>query len=385
VNRLSSINGVQSRSYAYDARGEITGDGIKSFTLNADGQITAITGVASYVYDGNGKRIKATPQSGSTEYALYSLAGDLVYTEKGTEQTDYLKLGGATLVELKKSGGATTATYLHPDLLGSPRKATNAAGAIRWQEHFDPYGAKLNGVAEKIGYTGHSHDPDSGYAYMQARFYDPLVGRFLSTDPIHFQDDNPFTFNRYAYANNNPYRFHDPDGRNPDRVFGIAFGLTHGPEENALQAQAEAAIGDFNAAEGIAAGEALRNGVDAYQSGAPLTGVVGKIVENGVRGKQRGGGRRAGANQSKSGSAASERAKNVAAGIPEKDLGPSGKPKIHVVDHGGKRGEAREAARRDVGKGGTTENHTGPIKGEDHYHGVTQDGRKSRVHHEYDR
>lgn len=49
--------------------------------------------------------------------------------------------------------------------------------------------------------------------YMQARFYDPAVGRFLSTDPVGFSDSNPFTFNRYAYGNNNPYKYTDPDGR----------------------------------------------------------------------------------------------------------------------------------------------------------------------------
>jgi RHS repeat-associated protein len=135
-----------------------------------------------------------------------------VYTELGTTKTDYLSVGGHTVVELKKVGTTTTPTYLHPDLLGSPRKATNQAKALLWSEHYDPYGLKLNGVAQKIGYTGHAHDAESGYTYMQARFYDPLVGRFLSTDPIHFVDDNPFTFNRYSYANNNPYRYTDPNG-----------------------------------------------------------------------------------------------------------------------------------------------------------------------------
>jgi RHS repeat-associated protein len=55
--------------------------------------------------------------------------------------------------------------------------------------------------------------PSTSHIYMQARFYDPQVGRFLSTDPVHFSDQSPFTFNRYAYANNNPYRYTDPDGR----------------------------------------------------------------------------------------------------------------------------------------------------------------------------
>jgi len=212
-NRLSGITGSQTRTYGYNAKGEITSDGIRTFTVNPDGQITSITGVATYAYDGHGRRIRTTPPSGSIEYALYNLAGDLVYSEKGTEKTDYLKLNGQTLVELKKVGSATTATYLHPDLLGSPRKATNAAGAILWNEHYDPYGKKLNGVAAKIGYTGHAHDAESGYSYMQARFYDPLVGRFLSTDPVHFRDDNPFTFNRYSYANANPYKYIDPTGK----------------------------------------------------------------------------------------------------------------------------------------------------------------------------
>jgi len=49
--------------------------------------------------------------------------------------------------------------------------ATNASKSVSWQEHYDPYGQKLNGVAEKAGYTGHAFDPETNYAYAQARFY----------------------------------------------------------------------------------------------------------------------------------------------------------------------------------------------------------------------
>jgi uncharacterized protein RhaS with RHS repeats len=48
---------------------------------------------------------------------------------------------------------------------------------------------------------------------MQARYYDPVIGRFMSNDPIGFRDVH--SFNRYAYANNNPYKYVDPDGNNP--------------------------------------------------------------------------------------------------------------------------------------------------------------------------
>ena len=46
--------------------------------------------------------------------------------------------------------------------------------------------------------------------YMQARYYDPVIGRFYSNDPIGFRDVH--SFNRYAYANNNPYKYVDPTG-----------------------------------------------------------------------------------------------------------------------------------------------------------------------------
>lgn len=50
---------------------------------------------------------------------------------------------------------------------------------------------------------------------MQQRYYDPIIGRFYSNDPVGFTASNPMMFNRYAYANNNPYKYRDPDGRSP--------------------------------------------------------------------------------------------------------------------------------------------------------------------------
>jgi hypothetical protein len=49
-----------------------------------------------------------------------------------------------------------------------------------------------------------------------------MIGRFLSLDPAAFDPTKPMTFNRYAYAANNPYRYKDPDGKLPDLVEQIA-------------------------------------------------------------------------------------------------------------------------------------------------------------------
>ncbi|MFT4046644.1 MAG: RHS repeat-associated core domain-containing protein [Solimonas sp.] len=216
-NRLASISGAQSRSYVYNAKGEVTDDGTRGFALNGLGQIQVAVGpqeTAVYGYDGNGRRIKATKGGIITEYTLYDPSGRLVYSEDTNGNvTDYLGLNGQTLVEIKGTGTATlSTTYLHPDLLGSPRVATDDSGNILWNEYYDPYGLKLSGVDDKIGYTGHAYDNETGLTYMQARFYDAEVGRFLSPDPAGFSDQSPFTFNRYSYAANNPYRYTDPTG-----------------------------------------------------------------------------------------------------------------------------------------------------------------------------
>ena len=198
-----------TRSYSYTAQGAMTGDGLRSFTLNSRDQITAIAGMATYAYDGNGRRIKTTQADGTVEYAIYDLSDNLAYVDHpGTGlHSAYVKLQGQSLAEVTNG----TPTYLHPDLLGSPRMATGTGQQVLWREHFDPYGQKLNGVNEKVGYTGHAYDPESGLTYAGARLYDPAVGRFLSVDPVGFTG-NPFSFNRYAYVNNNPYGGTDPTG-----------------------------------------------------------------------------------------------------------------------------------------------------------------------------
>ncbi|MCP4984789.1 MAG: RHS repeat-associated core domain-containing protein, partial [Colwellia sp.] len=57
----------------------------------------------------------------------------------------------------------------------------------------------------------HKFDTDLGLSYMQARYYDPVIGRFYSNDPVGFTGEVD-TFNRYSYVANNPYKYTDPDG-----------------------------------------------------------------------------------------------------------------------------------------------------------------------------
>src|SRR5258706_16192290 len=110
---------------------------------------------------------------------------------------------------------ADVITYYPKGLLGSPRVATNSSGQVVWTESYKPHGERLNGqlVANKIWYTSRHQDDDTGLVYMGARYYDPVTGRFMGVDPKRFQGSDIHSFNRYSYANNNPYKYVDPDGR----------------------------------------------------------------------------------------------------------------------------------------------------------------------------
>ncbi|MEL4427356.1 RHS repeat-associated core domain-containing protein, partial [Shewanella indica] len=99
----------------------------------------------------------------------------------------------------------------HTDMLGSVVAESDSAGNIISRSHYEPFGKRLGGDKAGIGYTGHLQDEDLNLTYMQARYYDPLIGRFYANDPVGFRDVH--SFNRYAYGNNNPYKYVDPDGK----------------------------------------------------------------------------------------------------------------------------------------------------------------------------
>ncbi len=108
---------------------------------------------------------------------------------------------------------ARTMHFYYTDPQGTVLAKTDVQGNILARYDYKPYGGLVSGQGpDGPGYTGHVNDLETGLVYMQARHYDP-VGRFLSEDPVGPEPGNIFSFNRYAYANNNPVRFTDPTGR----------------------------------------------------------------------------------------------------------------------------------------------------------------------------
>ena len=119
----------------------------------------------------------------------------------------------SSLLLLCVSNAYCKVTYLHSNPLGSIVAATDETGKQLWVKRYTPYGteSEASGTVSDLGanhsYATHEVDKETGLVYMKARFYDPLVGRFLSRDPIEAGS------NFYAYANSGPLSAFDPDGK----------------------------------------------------------------------------------------------------------------------------------------------------------------------------
>ena len=111
------------------------------------------------------------------------------------------------------TAGGATVTYIYTDGQGSPVAEADGAGNITATFDYTPFGSTLLGAQQNgPGFTGHVADPDTSLTYMQARYYDPSIGQFLSVDPVLPATGSVSSLGAYAYAENNPIRYVDPTG-----------------------------------------------------------------------------------------------------------------------------------------------------------------------------
>jgi RHS repeat-associated protein len=270
VNRLGSINtnGAYT-SYYYDTRGNITGRGTQGFYFDLGNRMTLANGVASYIYDGHGRRTSTINAGGGYRKLAYSQGGQLLFGQTSQAMTvrnvRYVYIGTKLIAE----DGTAGVNYLHTDALGSPVARTNSGAGLLLRTRYEPYGKTAAGtVPEGIGFTGHVNDPDTGLVYMQQRYYDPVAGRFLSLDPVVTDANTGKSFNRYDYANNNPFKYVDPDGRVPILI-PVAIGALSG---------AIGAMRDPNASRGKIALAAAGGAVAGLVSAVAIVGGTAATV-----------------------------------------------------------------------------------------------------------
>jgi len=119
--------------------------------------------------------------------------------------------------------GAGSQYYYHADGEGSIRLLTNANGQIANRYDYDSYGQRQTVIEslplQPYGWKGREWIPGPNIYYNRARFYDPVLGRFMSRDPIGYGGGD---WNQYSFAWNNPRNWNDPSGLSAIEAGGFA-------------------------------------------------------------------------------------------------------------------------------------------------------------------
>jgi RHS repeat-associated protein len=252
-NRLSAnstLSAVKSGSFGYnaddevssetyDANGNTTYTGGKTFTYDSENHMTSMTAngtTVAMVYDAFGNRVGKTVNGVTTWY----LVEDDV-NPTGLPQVLEEKVGGAVqrvytyglqrISEDQVINGAWTVSFYGYDGAGSVRQLTNSAGVVtdEYEYEYDAYGnsfTKQGTTPNNYLYRGEQYDPDLGLYYLRARYYNPATGRFMSRDPKDGNAIDPQSLHKYLYAGGDPVNRIDPLGSED-----YEFELAEEPEE----------------------------------------------------------------------------------------------------------------------------------------------------------
>jgi RHS repeat-associated protein len=143
--------------------------------------ITTSNGTESYSYDADGARVRRGASDGTRIYLQGGLWEE--QTSSGPIRTSY-SFNGQVIAQRDSTSGSPM-IYLHSDHLGSVGVSTNSAGAVVGQQAYDPWGAVRGGgvSATQRNYTGQYLD-GTGLLFYNARYYDPVLARFVSPDTV---------------------------------------------------------------------------------------------------------------------------------------------------------------------------------------------------------
>lgn len=226
---IGANNRISSAGFAYDAAGNMTQNGSASYSYDAENRLTASAGV-TFDYDADGRRVQ---KSGGTLY-WYGADGNVLEETNlsGALPSEYIFFDGRRIARRDQGPPPSCPppgpcppppvpiSYYFSDHLGSSSVITNASGVTQNESDFYPFGGErtVGNVLDGINhykFTGKERDAETGLDYFGARYYANSLGRFESVDPkaSSGRSLDPQSWNRYAYARDNPLFYRDPDGR----------------------------------------------------------------------------------------------------------------------------------------------------------------------------
>ncbi len=208
ANRIATWAGT---TFSYDPNGNLASDGLTSYLWNARNELTGLAGglTASFGYDGLGRRRTKTVGGTGTGF-LYDGVNAVQELSGGVPAANLLA-GGVD--EVFQRADATGTRAFLTDALGSSLALIDNLGVVQTSYTYAPFGATTaTGVASANAtqFTGREND-GTGLYYYRARYQDPILGRFMSEDPIGIHGG----FDLYSYVGNAPTNLVDPLGTQP--------------------------------------------------------------------------------------------------------------------------------------------------------------------------
>ena len=314
----SATVGGTSYTYTYDTAGNIQSKKVGSTTTNYTygnsawrdlltayngGSITYSGGNPTKYYDGStftwtqGRRL-ATAKVGSTNISYaYDMAGVRSSKTVGSTKYDFTTLSG--LVTRQTGGGKTidfvydennqplamkynnTLYYYVLNAQGNVVRIVNSSRSVVASYTYDPWGKIISSSGtladiNPLRYRGYYYDSETGFYYLQSRYYDPEIGRFINADSYASTDATGLlSTNMFAYCENDPVNGSDPNGE----WIHIAIGSAMGAVTSIITGYASAK----QAGKDYSLFMAVTDGLSGAASGALAAsgvGMVGQIIGN---------------------------------------------------------------------------------------------------------
>jgi len=202
---------IGSSTPSYDSNGNVTNDFLNTYAWDANGRPVTVDTVG-ITYDALGRMVEQN-RSGVYTEIVYTPSGAKFALMTGSSlQKGFVPLTGGSMAVYNSSG---LAYYRHSDWLGSSRFASTPSRAMYFDGAYGPFGEPYaQDGATDLSFTGQNQDTAANVYDFPAREYG-IQGRWPSPDPAGIasaQPSDPQTWNRYAYARNDPLALVDPTG-----------------------------------------------------------------------------------------------------------------------------------------------------------------------------